>query len=122
MENKFDLALNSEEYRFSLEFLVFQEEGLFIAYCPSLDLSTSGNSFNDAVGNFYEMFQLYLESCIETGTLMEDLVAHGWEATSDTIAPPSFSALVFKPEMKRIVDGHFGYEKVVTSARIPVHS
>lgn len=113
---------NIEEYRFTLEFLVFQEGDLLIAYCPSLDLSTSGASFNEAVGNFYEMFQLYLESCVENGTLMEDLAAHGWEKVSGTIQPPPFSSLVFKPEMKHIVDGHFGYEKVVTSARIPLHA
>ena len=60
-----------KEYRFSLEFFVFQENGVQIAYCPSLDISTSGKTFNEAVGNFYEMFQLYIECCVENNTLHE---------------------------------------------------
>lgn len=63
------------EFRFSIEFFVFQENGDYIAYCPSLDLSSSGGTFNEAVGNFYEAFQLYVECCVESGTLVADLVA-----------------------------------------------
>lgn len=68
-----------KEYRFSIEFVIFRENDLFIAYCPSLDLSSSGESFNDAISNFYEMFQLYIESCVENKTLFADLAAHGWK-------------------------------------------
>ena len=71
-----------KDYRFSLEFFVFQENGLQIAYCPSLDISTSGTTFNEAVGNFYEMFQLYIECCVENNTLHDDLLAHGWKLQS----------------------------------------
>lgn len=68
----------SMEYRFQLVFYVFQEDGVYIAYCPSLDISTSGKDFNGAVGNFYECFQLHVECCVESGTLHDDLSAHGW--------------------------------------------
>ena len=69
----------ANEYRFRLEFYVFQEDGVYIAYCPSLDISTSGDTFNGAVGNFYEMFQLHIECCVEHGTLLKDLAAHRWK-------------------------------------------
>lgn len=61
------------EYRFSIVFYVFQEAGHYIAYCPALDLSTSGKTYNESIANFYEMFQLHIECCIEFGTLQEDL-------------------------------------------------
>ena len=84
MADKFILKTSAEdnactEYRFRLEFYVFQEGGVYIAYCPSLDISTSGDTFNEAVGNFYERFQLHVECCVEYGTLLKDLTAHGWK-------------------------------------------
>ena len=109
-----------KEYRFSIEFVIFRENDLFIAYCPSLDLSSSGESFNDAISNFYEMFQLYIESCVENKTLFADLAAHGWKMQKKTILPPKFSSLAKKPEMKRILNGTTGFEKVVVAARVPM--
>lgn len=108
------------EYRFSLEFFVFQENGLQIAYCPSLDISTSGTTFNEAVGNFYEMFQLYIECCVENNTLHDDLLAHGWKVQKKQMLPPTFAVLMRKPEMQKLMKGNIGYEKVVAPARIPM--
>ena len=108
------------EYRFSLEFFVFQENGLQIAYCPSLDISTSGATFNEAIGNFYEMFQLYIECCVENNTLHDDLIAHGWKLQKKQMQPPTFAVLMKKPEMKKLMGGNIGFEKVVAPARIPI--
>lgn len=105
------------EYRFRLEFYVFQDDGVYIAYCPSMDLSTSGNSFNEAVENFYECFQPHVECCVDQGTLFDDLVAHGWKLSKKGIRPPSFTSLMRKPEMKRLLTGSLGYERIVTPAR-----
>jgi predicted RNase H-like HicB family nuclease len=107
------------EYKFNIEFYVFTENGEYISYCPSLDLSTSGATFNDAVSNFHEMFQLYLECCIENNTLHDDLLSHGWVLQKQTIKPPTFMTLLKKPEMQRLIEGNIGYEKIVTPARIP---
>ena len=62
----------NREYRFSIEFFVFQQDGAYIAYCPSMDISTSGKTFNEAVGNFHEMFQLHIECCIDNESLIQD--------------------------------------------------
>ena len=107
------------EYRFKIEFLVFQEDGTYIAYCPALDISSSGESFNEAVGNFYEMFQLHIECCIENNTLHDDLLAHGWVLEKEDVLPPQFSSLVGKKEVKRLLNNSIGFEKVVGTARIP---
>ena len=42
-----------EEYRFAIEYYIFREGDNLIAYCPSLDISTSGKDYGDAVKNFY---------------------------------------------------------------------
>lgn len=110
---------SANEYRFQLEFYVFQEDGNYIAYCPSLDLSTSGDTFNEAVGNFYECFQLHIECCVDYGTLYDDLIAHGWKMRKKSIMPPTFAALMKKPEMKKLMGSSLSFERVVTPARLP---
>ncbi len=106
------------EYHFLLEFYIFQKDGAYIAYCPSLDISTSAETFNDAISAFYEMFQLHIECCIDAGTLHDDLINHGWKVQKKSISPPSLTVLIKKPEMKHILNGRFSYEKVVAPARI----
>ena len=109
----------ASEYKFSVEFYVFQENGLYIAYCPSFDLSTSAGTYNDVISAFYEAFQLHVECCVENGTLHEDLKAHGWKFHKESIAPPSFSSLMRKPEMKKLMGSDLNFERIVSPARIP---
>lgn len=108
------------EYHFLIEFFVFQEEQAYIAYCPALDLSTCAETYNEAIGNFYEMFQLHIETCLENGTLQEDLLAHGWKLRKKNIQPPTFTLLMKKPEMKKLLNSRINFERIVAPARIPV--
>ena len=106
-------------YRASIEFFVFVENGVYIAYCPSLDLSTSAETYNEAISSFYEMFQLHLQWCWDHDTLLEDLTSHGWQVKKQTLVPPKISMLMRKPEMKKLMDGQIGFEKIVSPVRIP---
>lgn len=110
---------DNEEYKFLIEFYVFKEGENYIAYCPSLDLSTSAQTFNEAPLNFYEMFQLYVESCVDSKTLQLDLIEHGWRIKKSTIESPKFTTLMRKPEMKRLMQAGIGFEKLVVPVRIP---
>lgn len=107
-------------YKINIEFYVFADEGRYSAYCPSLDLATTGESFNEAVAAFYECFQLYIESCIEAGTLTDDLVAHGWRVTKSALHAPAFSRQLKNPEMKRLFNLGIGFEKIVAPAEIRI--
>lgn len=106
------------EYRFSIEYYVFREDNYMIAYCPSLDICTSGKDYTDAVKNFFERYQIYVESCLEMGTLRDDLKDHGWKVSEKKLTPPPFSKLVRKPEMSKLLGGHTNYEKVSSPMRI----
>jgi predicted RNase H-like HicB family nuclease len=66
----------NEVYEFEIEFYIFKEDDNYIAYCPMLDLSTAAKSIAEAEANFNEMFQLYVESCLDNHTLQLDLIAH----------------------------------------------
>ncbi|MBR0077778.1 MAG: hypothetical protein IJP72_05195 [Bacteroidales bacterium] len=109
----------TDEYRFSIDFYVFPKDGKYVSYCPSLDLTTTGGNFNEAVGNFCECFQLYVECCVEAGTLWEDLKAHGWRLTKQEWHTPKIESLIKKTEVKELFNSPSGFEKVVLPARIP---
>ncbi len=68
----------NRHHRFTIQYYIFKADGIYIAYCPALDMTSSGEDMNDVVKQFYEHFQLYVECCIEDGTLMDDLKSHGW--------------------------------------------
>lgn len=77
------------------------------------------DTYNEAVGNFYECFQMHIECCVEYGTLYDDLIAHGWKMREKSITPPTFATLMKKPEMKKLMDSSLSFERVVTPARLP---
>lgn len=109
---------DNRHYKFNIEFYVFADAGQQIAYCPALDLSSSGATFNEAISAFYECFQLYIETCVENGTLLDDLAAHGWKTTRHTLRAPAFTTLLKKPELKHLVNSGIGFEKIVAPAQI----
>ena len=50
----------------------------FVAYCPALDISTQGDTFEDAQKMFNEFVHIYIDELIEMGTLEEVLMSCGW--------------------------------------------
>ncbi|MCD8210054.1 MAG: hypothetical protein LUC37_00765 [Prevotella sp.] len=112
-------CLDLLRYRFSLDFYVFKERHVYIAYCPSLDISTSGKDFIDAVANFRERFRIHIDWCIQHGTLVDDLMEHGWKLKKSTITPPSFDYLLKNNEgMKKLLSGRRAYGKLVMSEKL----
>ena len=57
------IEVESNRFRFDVDVYIFREEEHMTAYCPSLDLATTGTDFQDAVKNFYECLQLHVELC-----------------------------------------------------------
>jgi hypothetical protein len=73
--------------------VVFFEEGdKVIAYSPALDLSTFGNSEEQARERFIEASAIFLDEITEMGTLAEVLQECGWQKTKTkpTWIPPVF--------------------------------
>ncbi len=109
------------EYRFSLDVYIFEEGENLIAYCPSLDISTSGKDFNDAVANFYERLSIHIDWCVEQGTLIQDLLEHGWKMRKTAVSPPSFSSLLKKDvELRNLLGSKKAYERIVVPAKVHV--
>lgn len=89
------------------------EEGFYIAYCPSLSLSDYGDSEEKAKANFAEALDLYFETTVEWGTLTKDLKAHGWDVRSKKmkkISAPTLEQLqTSDPTYKSLIDSGTAY-------------
>jgi predicted RNase H-like HicB family nuclease len=62
-----------------LNILVFQQGDYYVAYCPSLNLSSYGDTIEEAKLGFNEVMEAYLEECRENNSLHEDLIKNGWK-------------------------------------------
>ena len=64
------------------EFRVFgtlkRSGGWYVAHCPQLDISTQGRTRAEAKKNLAQASELFLESCIERGTLRQALKELGY--------------------------------------------
>ena len=97
------IEVENNKFRFEVDVYIFREGDHLTAYCPSLDLVTTGTDFQDALKNFYECLQLHVECCIEMGTFEEDLKEHGWKVTEKKVVPPSFHTLLKRPQLSELM-------------------
>ena len=65
----------------NLQVSFYKEGNQFVAYCPAFDLSTCGDSFEEARRNFTEALDILISETIKMGTLEEVLLNCGWKKT-----------------------------------------
>jgi len=73
---------------FKLPVSILKEDKKFIAYTPVLDLSTSGDSYEEAKKRFSEIVNIFFEELIKKGTLDEVLRGLGWRHIRAKWRPP----------------------------------
>lgn len=71
--------MNKAGFQANLPVIFFKEGGSFIAYSPALDLSTSGQTMEQAKCRFNEAATAFFEEIIGRGTLDEALSELGWK-------------------------------------------
>ena len=69
--------------------IVFQENKIFVAYSPKLDVSSCGGSVDEARNNLKTAVRLFLEEAEKMGTLEEIMSESGYEKAErgDWMAP-----------------------------------
>ena len=73
-----EMHYKSGKINIRLNVLLFQEDGVYIAYCAPLDLSAFGNTEEEAKKEFEATITQYFSYCLNKNTLGEDLKKHGW--------------------------------------------
>ena len=74
--------------KFALPVIVIKEGESFIAHSPALDLSTAGDSFDEAKKRFEEAVGIFFEEITKNGTVDRALTELGWQKKDKEYIPP----------------------------------
>lgn len=75
-------------FHLSLPVTFLKEKARFVAYSPTIDLSTSGRTFKQAKERFAEAAMLFFEEIYKKDTIDETLGDLGWEKRNKEWRPP----------------------------------
>ena len=75
-----------------LDGLVWQEGGVFVSYCPELDLSSCGDTLEEARANLRTAIRLFLEEAEKMGTLETIFQESGFQRTAQGWQAPRLVA------------------------------
>lgn len=78
--------------QFNISLTILREGKKFIAYTPALDLSTSGDTFEQAKKRFGEAVSIFFEETLKCGTLDRALGELGWRKIGAQWTPPQIIA------------------------------
>jgi hypothetical protein len=98
---------------------VFDENGVYIAYCPALDLSGYGNNMEEAKKSFSDTLCIYIEYAIDNKTLEKDLLSHGWSLSGKRVNTPALDKMMTHNRTLRKVFARREYSKYSETVKIP---
>ena len=73
----------------SVPIFIFDDHGYTVAYCPVLNLSSYGSGEDDALRAFDEEFEIFIESTVSSGTILQYLAKHGWTIEKNSFGSPA---------------------------------
>jgi predicted RNase H-like HicB family nuclease len=80
-----------QDFRFDTN--IFKEGGAFVAYVPALDVSSCGDTEEEARRNIRDAVRGFLEASAGLGSLEEILREAGYEPEGDGWRPPELVAV-----------------------------
>ena len=66
-------------FRIEFDGIIFKEGKTYVSYCPELDVSSCGNTIDEARENLKIAVNLFLEEAEKMGTLEDILIESGYE-------------------------------------------
>lgn len=80
--------MDKSRFQFSLPVAILKEGDAFIAYTPALDISTAGDTLEEAKKRFKEAVGIFFEEISEAGTVDDVLIELGWQKIDNQLTPP----------------------------------
>ncbi len=77
----------------NLTILGYEEDGMQVLYSPALDIYAYGSTKQEALQAMDETIHLYIDHVHEEGTLVNDLINHGWkkgQLLENKFTPPKY--------------------------------
>lgn len=90
------ILIKSTGIEVSLTGFIFKEDDTWVAYAPAVDVSSYGDSVEEAAEGLKDSVYLILEDLKETGRLEEDLRRLGW-----LLSAPSTAFSYTRPQPKK---------------------
>lgn len=88
----------------------------FVAYCPALELSSFGDTLEDAKEAFNEVLKIFIKETTRKGTLDKELLSLGW--TLRKIPQPKYSPPRLIAKYKNLISS--GAQTMTEELAIPV--
>jgi hypothetical protein len=80
--------MKKAKLQFNLPVSILKEGKKYVAYTPALDLSTSGDNYEQAKKRFEEIVNVFFEEIIKKGTIEDVLTDLGWKKVQANWRPP----------------------------------
>lgn len=116
MESGNYISFGSKSVKIKVSIYTFKENGVYIAYCPSLDISGYDHDETAAIDDFRTMLSEYISWQLEHGTLDADLASHGWSVGSGKGREPGLAEMLVRNEqLRNIVTGSYSKTNLNTT-------
>lgn len=99
----------------NLNVLLYEEDGIYYAMCPALDVIGYGCSVEEAKDSFRVMINEILSDAIANGTLFVLLESYGWIKTQ----PPKITELIDRVEGLADMLNNKAYNSYLEQINIP---
>ncbi len=76
---------------------IWKEGGMYVAYCPELDMASCGESIEDAKNNLKEVISINFVECKKVGTLDQLLQDAGFTEDQDNVLLARKELVSFSP-------------------------
>jgi predicted RNase H-like HicB family nuclease len=76
---------------------IWKEGGMYVAYCPELDMVSCGESIEDAKNNLKEVISINFVECKKTGTLDQLLQEAGFSEEQGSVLQVRKELVGFSP-------------------------
>ena len=86
----------------SVSVYLFKENDVFVAYCPSLDLSGYDRTEDDARRDFEYHLHEYVKFQVQHDTLHKDLTRHGWQVMQRKAKGPEIGSLLRRTQLRDV--------------------
>ena len=76
---------------------IWKEGGMYVSYCPELDMASCGKSIEDAKNNLKEVISINFVECKKVGTLDQLLQEAGFTEDQDNVLLARKELVSFSP-------------------------
>lgn len=77
-----------KEIKVEVEVFCFEQDNMWVAYCPAFDWTTYADTLEEAQAAFPEALAILLEDLIQQKTLEQELLRLGWKLELASYRPP----------------------------------